>query len=128
MTGKLLVRLFALFGMTLTCVACYGVEYTEFNAEFGASGRVVDESGTPIEGIEARCGENRTTTDENGRFHIYGTKPWLTLTDTDGEANGGDFATYEKDLSAFPKSQIKEGEGWFRGEYEVTADVQLNKK
>ena len=109
MTGKLLVRLFALFGMTLTCVACYGVEYTEFNAEFGASGRVVDESGTPIEGIEARCGENRTTTDENGRFHIYGTKPWLTLTDTDGEANGGDF---EKRSFTFgqPGTQIELGD------------------
>ena len=56
MTGKLLTRLFALFGMTLTCVACYGVEYTEFHPEFGATGRVVDEQEQPIKGIKARCG------------------------------------------------------------------------
>ena len=66
MTGKLLVRLFALFGMTLTCVACYGVEYTEFNPEFGASGRVVDEQNNPIEGIEASSGGYVTYTDANG--------------------------------------------------------------
>ena len=91
MTGKLLVRLFALFGMTLTCVACYGVMYTEFNPEFGASGRVVDDAGAPIEGIEARCGGSVTTTDANGRFYVRSKSPYIVLTDVDGEANGGEF-------------------------------------
>ena len=55
MTLRLLTRLFALFGMTLTCVACYGVEYQEYDPSFAASGRVVDEEGNPIQGIrEAR--------------------------------------------------------------------------
>ena len=93
MTGKLLVRLFALFGMTLTCVACYGVEYTEYNPEFGASGRVVDEQNNPIEGIEASSGGYVTYTDANGNFYIRSTRPALTLTDVDGEANGGEFLT-----------------------------------
>ena len=91
MTGKLLVRLFALFGMTLTCVACYGVMYTEFNPEFGASGRVVDDAGVPIEGIEARCGGNVTSTDAEGRFYVMIDSPYIVLTDVDGEANGGEF-------------------------------------
>ena len=88
MTGKLLTRLFALFGMTLTCVACYGIEYTEYNPEFGASGRVVDQQNNPIEGSS---GGNVTYTDANGHFRIYSTSPMLTLTDVDGEANGGEF-------------------------------------
>lgn len=91
MTGRLLTRLFALFGMTLTCVACYGIEYTEYNPEFGASGRVVDQQNNPIEGIEASSGGNVTYTDANGHFRIYSTSPMLTLTDVDGEANGGEF-------------------------------------
>lgn len=97
MTGKLLVRLFALFGMTLTCVACYGVGYTEFNSEFGASGRVVDDAGTPIEGIEARCGDIVTTTNADGRFYVRSKSPYIVLTDVDGEANGGEFL--EKSLT-----------------------------
>lgn len=91
MTGKLLVRLFALFGMTLTCVACYGVMYTEFNPEFGASGRVVDDAGTPIEGIRARGGSMETVTDAEGRFYLRDREPFVILTDVDGEANGGEF-------------------------------------
>ena len=91
MTGRLLTRLFALFGMTLTCVACYGVMYTEFDPEFGASGRVVDDAGVPIEGIEARCGGNVTSTDAEGRFYLRAREPFVILTDVDGEANGGEF-------------------------------------
>jgi hypothetical protein len=103
MTGKLLTRLFALFGMTLTCVACYGVEYTEFNPEFGASGRVVDDAGTPIEGIEARCGGSVTMTDANGRFYVSSQSPYIVLTDVDGEANGGEFE--EKSISFIESAQ-----------------------
>ena len=91
MTGKLLTRLFALFGMSLTCVACYGVEYTEFKSDFGATGRVVDDAGVPIEGIKARCGSVETETDANGRFYVRDIVPYVVLTDVDGEANGGEF-------------------------------------
>ena len=91
MTGRLLTRLFALFGMTLTCVACYGVEYTEFKPEFGAAGRVVDDAGTPIKGIEVSCGGNVVASDADGRFYAHGLVPYITLRDVDGEANGGDF-------------------------------------
>lgn len=95
MIGKLLTRLFALFGITLTCVACYGVEYAEFNPNFGASGRVVDSEERPIEGIKAQSGDHVTYTDANGRFHVYSTTPHVILTDVDGEANGGEFSGVE---------------------------------
>ena len=91
MTGRLLTRLFALFGMTLTCVACYGVVYTEFNPDFGAAGRVVDDENNPIVGIRAQCGTNTVYTDESGRFHVRSTTTRIVLTDVDGEANGGEF-------------------------------------
>lgn len=92
--GKLLTRLFALFGMSLTCVACYGVGYTEFNPEFSATGRVVDEEGNPIKDIETSIAPNKVTTDENGRFYIKGKSPYIYFHDTDGEDNGGQF--YDK--------------------------------
>lgn len=91
MWGRILTKLFALFGMTLTCVACYGVGYTEFNPEFSATGRVVDGEGNPIEGIEASIAPNKTTTDENGRFYISGGSPYIYFHDVDGQANGGEF-------------------------------------
>ena len=92
MTGRLLTRLFALFGMTLTCVACYGVEYTEFNPEFEAAGRVVDDRGNPIPGIEvAPDGGDKTMSDADGRFYCYGRIPVIRLHDIDGEENGGEF-------------------------------------
>lgn len=145
---KLLYLLLSLLGFTACNEGGAGggggmmCEYGTPTTDFTVKGKVTDAAGVPIKGIvisskglssftdgsglSAVTGEDGTfVTNKIKEFGIDGT---LVFTDTDGEANGGDFATYEKDLSAFPKSQIKEGEGWFRGEYEVTADVQLNKK
>ena len=107
--GKLLTRLFALFGMTLTCVACYGVGYTEFKPEFSATGRVVDEEGNPIKDIEASIGRNKTTTDENGRFYISGKSPYIAFHDADGEANGGEFLDEHRELE-FEGQQLELGD------------------
>lgn len=93
MIGKILLRLFALFGMTLTCVACYGTAYDEYHAEYGASGRVVDPQKNPIEGIEVSLGEKTTYTTEDGRFYIHNLDySGLHLRDVDGKRNGGEFA------------------------------------
>lgn len=93
MIGKILLRLFALFGMTLTCVACYGTGYEEYHAEYGASGRVVDPQKSPIEGIEVSLGKNTTYTTEDGRFYIHSSyHSGLLLRDVDGRRNGGEFA------------------------------------
>ena len=78
--------------MTLTCVACYGVEYTEFNPEFEAAGRVVDDRGNPIPGIEASVGNNKVLTKADGHFYVESFDySKLTLIDIDGEENGGEF-------------------------------------
>ena len=91
MVGKILTRLFAIFGMSLTCVACYGVPEAEYNPSFAASGRVVDPEGNPIEGIEAKMGSKSTYSDADGHFRVRGDSSMLTLKDVDGEDNGGEF-------------------------------------
>lgn len=60
--GRVLTRLFALFGITLTCVACYGTPYEEYRFDFEASGRVVDGEVVKFEDIdgEANGGDFRT--------------------------------------------------------------------
>lgn len=104
--------------------------------EFTIKGKVTDSAGVPIKGIVVSSDRNSdlsAVTGEDGSFttnkvraiNIYGT---LTFTDTDGDANGGDFATKDVSVENLPTVKIKDGEGWYNGEYEVTADVKLTKK
>lgn len=90
MIGKILTRLFALFGMSLTCVACYGTPYDEYHPDYIATGRVVDPDGNTIENIRVVM-DSSDRTDENGVFELKGTSRTLTFIDDDGEANGGEF-------------------------------------
>lgn len=114
MTLKLLTRLFALFGMTLTCVACYGVEYQEYDPSFAASGRVVDEEGNPIQGIRVKLG-HETYTDAMGGFYAFGRSQHLEFEDVDGEDNGGEFLPHSITLERM-------------GVAEDVGDVVLTKK
>lgn len=118
-------------------------EYGTPTTDFVVKGKVTDAEGKPIKGIvisskglesfvdgsslSATTGEDGTfVTNKIKEFGVMGT---LVFTDTDGEANGGDFATEEVELSRMPKNQTKKGDGkWYQGEYEVTADVKLDKK
>ena len=112
--------------------------YGSPTVDFMVKGKVTDSEGTPIKGIvisskRGLSDDLSAVTDEKGEFVTnkikeFGVMGTLVFTDVDGADNGGDFETYEKDLSKFPQTQVKEGEGWYRGEYEVTADVKLNKK
>ena len=113
MIGKILTRLFAIFGMTLTCVACYGIVETDYNPQWKASGRVVDEDENPIQGIEVSLGYTRQTTDEDGRFYIRGGSSYILFEDVDGEANGGEF-----EMRSIP----------LQGEEVVLGDVELRRK
>ena len=91
MVGKILYRLFALFGMTLTCVACYGVPEAEYRPDFRVTGRVVDDEGQPIQGIQVRSDMGETThSASNGEFSILspGYNGHIELTDVDGQMNG----------------------------------------
>ena len=121
MLGKILTRLFALFGMTLTCVACYAPYDAEFNPNFEASGRVVDPEGEPIEGIHASTDLQGCYTNELGEFRIIGRLNHISFTDDDGELNGGEFQLREVEL---PTDQ-----SWAEEEIKVIelGDIKLNR-
>lgn len=91
MLGRILTRLFALFGVTTTCVACYGVGYEEYHPEYITTGRVVDTEGNAIKGIWVETGGCNTRTFANGEFTVYGNSRDIWFEDDDGEANGGEF-------------------------------------
>ena len=121
MLGKILTRLFALFGMTLTCVACYAPYDAEFNANFQASGRVVDPEGEPIEGIHVSTDLVGNHTNESGEFRVVGRLAEIHFTDDDGELNGGVFQPHSLEL---PTDQ-----SWAEEEIKVIelGDIELNR-
>ena len=121
MLGKILTRLFALFGMTLTCVACYAPYDAEFNANFQASGRVVDPEGEPIEGIHVSTDLAGYNTNKSGEFRVVGRLAEIHFTDDDGELNGGEFQPHILEL---PTDQ-----SWAEEEIKVLelGDIELNR-
>lgn len=94
MLGKILTRLFALFGFSLTCVACYGTMYDEYNPRYLVSGRVVDSDGKPIKDLEVSSNQ-RATTDIEGRFRLGASYATIRIEDVDGVENGGEFEPRE---------------------------------
>ena len=98
MWGKILTRLFALFGMSLTCVACYAPYEAEFNANFQASGRVVDPEGEPIVGIHVSTDLSGSYTNKSGEFRVVGKLAYVYFSDDDGELNGGEFQTHQIEI------------------------------
>lgn len=121
MLGKILTRLFALFGMSLTCVACYACPDTEFNANFQASGRVVDPEGEAIEGIHVSTDLVGSYTNKSGEFRVVGRLAEIHFMDDDGELNGGEFQLREIEL---PTDQ-----SWAEEEIKVIelGDIELNR-
>lgn len=115
MLGKILTRLFALFGMTLTCVACYGTPYEEYHPEYIISGRVVDTEGNAIKGIRVNNGGEFARTGEDGEFSVAGISDHIWFYDEDGEANGGEFE--DREVTA-PRHQY----------YVELGDVELKRK
>ena len=100
MWGQVLTRLFALFGMTLTCVACYGTEYIEYDPMLSrASGSVMDGEGNAIEGIKVSTFSKEVYTDQDGRFYIQDIVDTVLFEDVDGQANGGEFKSRSITLS-----------------------------
>lgn len=97
MLGKILTRLFALFGFSLTCVACYGTMYDEYNPRYLVSGRVVDSDGKPIKDLEVSSNQ-RATTDNEGRFRLGASYATIRIEDVDGVENGGEFEPRELNI------------------------------
>lgn len=121
MLGKILTRLFALFGMTLTCVACYAPYDAEFNPNFEASGRVVDPEGEPIEGIHVSTDLQGSFTNKSGEFRVEGRLADIYFSDDDGELNGGEFQPHQMEI---PTDQ-----SWAEEEIKVIelGDIEFNR-
>ncbi len=120
----------------LTCE--YGCPWVEFSIK----ARVVDADGKPIKGIEAKGGysaeeldyyECLGLTDGDGNLNIESEDVsyprYMLLTDTDGEANGGEFEDKIVEIKG-SFEQIKEGDGrWFDGGYKAElGDITLDKR
>ena len=111
MKEKLLLAAAALLGFATACnneedqpkvVSMYGVPYNNYKIK----GKVTDKAGRPIKGIEVRSNAYlptpEATTAADGTYDLsgkgVGNTARVTLTDTDGPANGGDFAAKTVDI------------------------------
>lgn len=114
-------------------------------ADYKADGRVTDEDGNPVKGIEVKVAltdwKQETATanggivysDKNGSFTTaeYDDEPFfsLTVTDVDGAENGGEFESQVIDLTKMkPVLDETNAKGWHRGVYVYNVQIQLTKK
>lgn len=119
------------------------VEYGTPHADYIIKGRVMDESGTPVQGIKTSLrkvdkvrayGIDSVQTNASGNYQLKHTG-WqnqyykVIAKDVDGEANGGEFLSDTLDIDYDKAVKTKDGDGkWYLGTYEITQDVKLKKK
>ena len=147
---RFILFLFTLLGYGAMATSCseepsdyepnceYGCPWVEFSIK----ARVVDADGKPIKGIEAKAGrsveefdyyECLGLTDGEGNLNIESGDSscprYMLLTDTDGEANGGEFQDKIVEIKG-SFEQIKEGDGrWFEGVFKAELeDITLDKR
>lgn len=122
-------------------------EYGSPYADYKYMGTITDEEGNPIQGIKATLiGSSNLvsgneiavfTTDKDGKFeseyynerntNIYK----IDFTDTDGELNGGEFASASINPSEMESTKVKENDThdkWYRGQFERKANIKLYPK
>ena len=123
------------------------VEYGTPHADFIIKGRVMDESGTPVQGIKTSLktvfesnnihyalGVDSVQSDVSGHYQLKTTDrksqyDKVIVEDIDGEANGGEFLSDTLDVDYNKAVKTKDGDGkWSLGIYEITQDVKLKKK
>ena len=119
------------------------VEYGTPHADYIIKGRVMDESGTPVQGIKTSLrkvdkvrsyGIDSVQTNVSGNYQLKHTG-WqnqyykVIVEDIDGEANGGEFLSDTLDIDYDKAVKTKDGDGkWYHGIYEISQDVKLKKK
>lgn len=78
-------------------------------------------------------GHDGIRTDAEGAYLLTGRDHWsadsLRFSDTDGEANGGRFVRRAVGIDWQKAVQTGKGDGgWYRGEYSLTVDAELEKE
>ena len=117
--------LLGLLGFGAMAASCIGrVEYGTPHCDYRVSGKVVNEDGEPVAGIEVsdpyEFNGVKDVTGADGKFSIesdgisYPDK--LIVKDIDGEENGL-YRDKEAPLGKF--TQVKKGSGWYSGFYEA---------
>ena len=143
MKEKLLLAAAALLGFATACnneedqpkvVSMYGVPYNNYKIK----GKVTDKAGRPIKGIEVRSNAYQptpeATTAADGTYDLsgkgVGNTARVTLTDTDGPANGGDFAAKTVDIEFTEAERTAKGDGdWDQGAFAKSGvDIALEEK
>ena len=127
MKEKLLLAAAALLGFATACDSnkrqtdMYGTPYNNYKIK----GKVTDKAGQPIKDIEVRSNAAlptpEATTAADGTYDLagqgIGNMARVTFTDTDGPANGGDFAEKTVDIKFTEAERTAQGEGWDRGSF-----------
>lgn len=141
--------LLGLLGLSATsCIIPIPSMYGSPNAQWSVKGRVIDEDGRGVPGLQVALGnqiENepgiiydqnywpldtlRTDTDGVYQVHSGGfplSNLQIDVKDVDGEANGGDFA----DVSLLVREiEFEGGKGWYEGNAEINVpDIIIKKK
>lgn len=145
MKRKFMYFLLSALGFSAACddhenepngVCMYGTPRIDFRIQ----GKVTDEAGNPIPGIEVRNEDlnhgwgNTTLTDKEGLYDISGSafpsEFDLSFHDIDGPENGGEFQTETLSVKFSDEEQTAPGSGgWFNGTYaRNNADVVLTPK
>lgn len=143
MKEKLLLAAAALLGFATACnneedqpktVCMYGIPYNNYKIK----GKVTDKAGQPIKGIEVRSNAYlptpEATTAADGTYDLsgkgVGNTARVTLTDTDGPANGGDFAAKTVDIEFTEAERTAKGDGdWDQGAFAKSGvDIALEEK
>ena len=139
MKEKLLLAAAALLGFATACDSTkrqtdmYGTPYSNYKIK----GKVTDKAGRPIKGIEVRSNAYlptpEATTAADGTYDLsgkgVGNTARVTLTDTDGPANGGDFAAKTVTVEFTEADRTAKGKGWDRGSFAKSGvDITLEEK
>lgn len=126
-------------------------EYGMPTVGYRVTGEVKDESGKPLPGIQVivkddhllgkegakpyqRYEGDTIYTDSKGVFQSAKITSFslkeqeVIFNDVDGKENGGEFESVKMSVDNLESKRIKKGDGWYSGEYELKAKVQLKKK
>lgn len=117
-------------------------EYGTPSVSYQIKGTVTDKDNAPIKGIKVVISDERkydtdditVYTDADGKFtgpHTYSFSLYgqtVTFEDVDGEDNGGRFKSATLGIDDMTAKKVEEGGHWYSGDYEVTADVKLEKE
>lgn len=126
------------------------VEYGTPITDFQYHGQVTDMEGTPIKGIRV-VAKNRYSsdgvpysffdgpadtlyTDADGKFQSRTVRDYfaedlrLVFDDVDGSENGGEFMSATAEGTEMTITQVKKGDGWYNGEYDVAVTKKLERK